>query len=59
MIGLPKLSLGIDDQNPPFEDASFDIVFLQHVARNIEDRPALYAEARGILAPGELLSSSV
>ena len=31
----------------PFEDAAFDAVFLQHVAMNIEDRAALYAEVRG------------
>jgi SAM-dependent methyltransferase len=36
----------------PFEDASFDAVFLQHVAMNIEDRPTLYAEARRVLTPG-------
>lgn len=36
----------------PFADASFDAVFLQHVAMNIEDRGALYAEVRRILAPG-------
>jgi SAM-dependent methyltransferase len=36
----------------PFEDEAFDAVFLQHVAMNIENRPALYAEARRILAPG-------
>jgi len=36
----------------PFEDGTFDVVFLQHVAMNIEDRPALYAEVRRILAPG-------
>lgn len=36
----------------PFEDGAFDAVFLQHVAMNIEDRPALYAEVRRILAPG-------
>jgi SAM-dependent methyltransferase len=35
----------------PFEDAAFDTVFLQHVAMNIEDRAALYAEVRRILAP--------
>jgi SAM-dependent methyltransferase len=34
----------------PFEDGTFDAVFLQHVAMNIEDRPALYAEVRRILA---------
>ena len=36
----------------PFSDASFDAVFLQHVAMNIEDRRALYSEVRRILAPG-------
>jgi SAM-dependent methyltransferase len=36
----------------PFDDGSFDAVFLQHVAMNIEDRAALYAEVRRILAPG-------
>lgn len=34
----------------PFEDAAFDTVFLQHVAMNIEDRAALYAEVRRILS---------
>jgi SAM-dependent methyltransferase len=36
----------------PFEDAAFDTVFLQHVAMNIEDRTALYAEVRRVLTPG-------
>ena len=36
----------------PFEAGAFDSVFLQHVAMNIEDRSALYAEVRRILAPG-------
>lgn len=36
----------------PFEDAAFDAVFLQHVAMNIQDRDALYAEVRRVLAPG-------
>jgi SAM-dependent methyltransferase len=36
----------------PFEDAAFDTVFLQHVAMNIGDRPALYAEVRRVLTPG-------
>jgi SAM-dependent methyltransferase len=35
----------------PFGDAAFDTVFLQHVAMNIENRPALYAEIHRILAP--------
>jgi SAM-dependent methyltransferase len=36
----------------PFVAGAFDSVFLQHVAMNIEDRAALYAEVRRILAPG-------
>lgn len=35
----------------PFEAASFDAVFLQHVAMNIENRAALYAEVHRILTP--------
>lgn len=35
----------------PFEDATFDTVFLQHVAMNIADRAALYAEIHRVLAP--------
>jgi SAM-dependent methyltransferase len=41
----------------PFEDAAFDTVFLQHVAMNIGDRAALYAEVRRILAPGGRLAT--
>ena len=36
----------------PFEDAAFDAMFLQHVAMNVEDRLALYAEVRRVLTPG-------
>ena len=36
----------------PFQDSAFDAVFLQHVAMNIEDRAALYAEVHRILTPG-------
>lgn len=41
----------------PFEGAAFDAVFLQHVAMNIEDRAALYAEVRRTLAPGGRLAT--
>lgn len=41
----------------PFDDASFDAVFLQHVAMNIADRTALYREMRRILAPGGRLAT--
>ena len=36
----------------PFDDGAFDAVFLQHVAMNISDRPALDAEVRRVLKPG-------
>ena len=36
----------------PFDDGPFDAVFLQHVAMNIADRAALYAEVLRVLAPG-------
>jgi SAM-dependent methyltransferase len=36
----------------PFDHASFDAVFLQHVAMNIADRTTLYREMRRILVPG-------
>lgn len=41
-----------DATHLPFRNAGFDVVFLQHVAMNIQDRAALYAEARRMLAPG-------
>jgi SAM-dependent methyltransferase len=41
-----------DALHVPFDDASFDAVFLQHVAMNIADRAALYKEMRRVLAPG-------
>jgi len=36
----------------PFEDSAFDVVLLQHVAMNIEDRAALYSEIARILRLG-------
>lgn len=35
----------------PSEDASFDVICLQHVAMNIADRAALYAEMHRVLKP--------
>jgi SAM-dependent methyltransferase len=40
----------------PFADASFDTVFLLHVAMNIENRNALYNEVRRVLTPGGQLA---
>ena len=36
----------------PFDEASFDVVLLQHVAMNIADRARLYREIRRVLKPG-------
>ncbi len=35
----------------PFADAAFDAAYTQHVAMNIEDKPALYAEIARVLKP--------
>jgi ubiquinone/menaquinone biosynthesis C-methylase UbiE len=36
----------------PFEDGTFDVAYTQHVAMNIADKPALYAEVARVLKPG-------
>lgn len=36
----------------PFEDASFDGAYTQHVTMNIEDRAGFFAEAARVLRPG-------
>ncbi len=40
----------------PFPDASFDLVWTQHVVMNIADRPSLYAEMHRVLRPGGKLA---
>ena len=40
----------------PFADATFDVVFSQHVQMNIVDKPRLYREARRVLAGGGRLA---
>ena len=40
----------------PFADATFDVVFSQHVQMNIADKPRLYREARRVLAGGGQLA---
>lgn len=40
----------------PFPDASFDIVWTEHVAMNIPDKPGLYAEMYRVLKPGGTLA---
>jgi len=41
----------------PFERSSFDMVFLQHVAMNIQDRAGLYKGIARVLAPGGRLAA--
>jgi sarcosine/dimethylglycine N-methyltransferase len=36
----------------PFADASFDVVWMQNVGMNIEDKSLLYSEIHRVLAPG-------
>jgi SAM-dependent methyltransferase len=45
-----------DALHVPHDDSTFDVVFLQHVAMNVEDRDGLYREMRRILAPGGRLA---
>lgn len=40
----------------PYEDASFDAAWTQHVAMNIADRPGLYREIGRVLKPGGRLA---
>jgi SAM-dependent methyltransferase len=40
----------------PFADGSFDIVWTQHTAMNVADKPALYVEIRRVLKPGGVLA---
>ena len=40
----------------PFADASFDVVWTEHVAMNIADKPRLYREMRRVLRPGGTLA---
>lgn len=40
----------------PFADASFDIVWTEHAAMNIPDKPRLYQEMHRVLTPGGVLA---
>ena len=40
----------------PFEDATFTLMFSQHVQMNVADKALLYGEARRVLAGGGLLA---
>jgi len=45
-----------DATNLPFPDQSFDIVWTEHVAMNIPDKPRLYREMYRVLKPGGTLA---
>jgi len=45
-----------DATSLPFPDASFDIVWSEHAAMNIPDKPRLYAEMHRVLKPGGTLA---
>ena len=40
----------------PFDDSSFDVVWMQHVGMNVADKGRLYREARRVLRPGGKLA---
>jgi sarcosine/dimethylglycine N-methyltransferase len=40
----------------PFRDATFDVVFSQHVQMNVADKPRLYREARRVLVDDGVLA---
>jgi ubiquinone/menaquinone biosynthesis C-methylase UbiE len=40
----------------PYEDAAFDVVWSQHAAMNIADKPRLYREMHRVLKPGGVLA---
>ncbi len=45
-----------DATSLPFEDATFDVVWTEHVAMNIPDKPRLYQEMHRVLKPGGTLA---
>jgi len=57
-IGLAELVdyRQADATNLPFPDSSFDIVWTEHVAMNIPDKPRLYREMYRVLRPGGTLA---
>lgn len=45
-----------DATDLPFPDGSFDAVWVQHTAANVEDKGAMFREARRVLRPGGRLA---
>jgi ubiquinone/menaquinone biosynthesis C-methylase UbiE len=48
--------LQADALDLPFADATFDVVWTEHVAMNIPDKPRLYREMHRVLKPGGTLA---
>ena len=55
LAGLVDYRQG-DATRMPFPDASFDIVWTEHAAMNIPDKPRLYREMHRVLKPGGTLA---
>jgi len=45
-----------DATNLPFDDQAFDVVWTEHAAMNISDKPGLYKEMHRVLKPGGTLA---
>lgn len=45
-----------DATSLPFDDGSYDVVWTEHVAMNIPDKPRLYREMYRVLRPGGVLA---
>ncbi|MFD0667478.1 class I SAM-dependent methyltransferase [Ramlibacter sp. MAHUQ-53] len=45
-----------DATDLPFDDGAFDVVWTEHVAMNIPDKPRLYREMHRVLKPGGTLA---
>ena len=53
-LGLgERITLEVGDAtDPPFADASADLVVMMHVGMNVADKPAIFAQAARLLRPG-------
>lgn len=56
VTGIPVTFQCADALQLPFDDASFDVVWTQHAASAIADKPRLYSEIRRVLRTGGRLA---